>query len=198
MTNTATFSPSAASDTRRKATAALLAFFVTAPVVFLPLAAPRTAQAQIPNAIKNMSTGKKVVAVAGLALLYYLYRKHQAKVAQQAETANTPNMAPGGTSAGGTTTAAARRPQLYRSKNGGVYYREGTKAVWLTVPRQAVQVSQEELAQYAPDYKQYQGQRAPARPSRNYRTQSFSDFDPDVMSGTSGGSMAPSGPRGAR
>ena len=126
---------------------------------------------------QGMSTGKKVALVAGAALLYYLYRKHTA--AQQAQNAHS---APGGRQA---TTSAARRPQLYRSKNGGIYYRDPQgKPVWLTVPNRPVQVPLSELQRYAPDYQRYAGP-APAAPP-GYRTQSFSEFDPSMASAFGG------------
>lgn len=180
--------PRRATSGSRQFVAALMALMVTAPLLLMPLARPQAAQAQIPNPLKNMSTKKKVVLVAGAALLYYLYRRHQAgKEAQAAQNAPT-SAAP--------AQAANRRPQLYRSKNGGVYYRDANgKPVWLTVPNRAVQVSQDDLNRYAPNYQQYQGQRAPSAPS-GYRTQQFSDFDPSLMNGTSGGSMVAPGPRG--
>ena len=110
----------------------------------------------------GMSTGKKVViALAGAALLYYLYKKHQA--AQQAQ---------GGQAAG--------QSQLYRSANGGVYYRDAQhRAVWLSVPNQAVQVPQEDIQRYAPDYQQYQGQPAPSAPA-GAPQQSFNQYDPSL------------------
>ena len=109
-----------------------------------------------------MSTGKKVVIVlAGAALLYYLYKKHQA--AQQAQ----------GETAGG-------QPQLYRSSNGGVYYRDAQhNPVWLTVPSQPVSVPAEQVRQYAPDYRQYQGQPAPSVPP-GAAQQSVTQYDPNL------------------
>jgi hypothetical protein len=115
----------------------------------------------------GMSTGEKtVIVLAGAALLYYLYRKHQA--AQQAQ---------------GTMTNG--QPQLYRSQNGGVYYRDPKNpqhVVWLTVPNQPVQVPAAEVQQYAPDYQQYQGQSAPAAPSGSSQ-QSFSEYNSGAAPG---------------
>ncbi len=112
---------------------------------------------------QGMSTGKKAaIALAGAALLYYLYKKHQAS--QQAQAG-----AQGGKS-----------PQLYRSSNGGVYYRDPQnpqKVTWLTVPNQPVSVPADEVQRYAPDYSQYQGQAAPPPPA-GQPTQSFSQYDP--------------------
>ena len=111
----------------------------------------------------GMSTRNKVILVAGAALLYYLYKKHQA--AQQAQ-------------AGAQANGAS--PQLYRSSNGGVYYRDPQnpqKVTWLTVPNQPMQVPADELQRYAPDYQQYQGQPAPPVPAGQPQ-QSFSQYDP--------------------
>ena len=109
----------------------------------------------------GMSTGKKVVIVlAGAALLYYLYKKHQA--AQQAQA------------------GAGGQPQLYRSSNGGVYYRDAQhNPVWLTVPNQPVSVPADQVQQYAPDYQQYQGQPAPAAPP-GAAQQSVTQYDPSL------------------
>lgn len=115
---------------------------------------------------QGMSTGKKaVIVLAGAALLYYLYKKHQA--AQQAQA---------GAQGSGAT------PQLYRSSNGGVYYRDPQnpqKVTWLTVPNQPVSVPADQVQQYAPDYQRYQGQAAPAPPP-GQPSQSFSQYDPNA------------------
>lgn len=170
--------------------------FVMTACLLLPMlvfSAPR-ANAQIFGGNRNqtppkpgMSTGKKVLLVGGAALLYYLYRKHQANNAAKQTAANS--------RVAGNNAAM---PQLYRSKNGGVYYRDAQKnPVWLTVPQQGMQVSQQDLQRYAPDYNRYNGP-APAAP-RGYRVQQFDDFDPNAFGGSQapsrGGSMPP-GPRG--
>lgn len=155
-------------------------------------------QQQVP-AKRGMSTGKKVALVAGAALLYYLYKKHQATQTAQANQT--------GTAASGTnarqTASRTRGAQLYRSKNGGVYYRDPQgKPVWLTVPNQAMQVPQSELQRYAPDYARYKGP-APAAPA-GYRTQAFSEFNQSLLggSGAAGGATSsgavggPPGPSG--
>ncbi len=125
-----------------------------------------------PDAKPGMSNTKKaVIVLAGAALLYYLYKKHQAQ--QQA--------------AGGAGTNGS--PQLYRSRNGGIYYRDAQhRAVWVTAPAQQMQVPASDVQQYAPDYNQYQGQPAPAAPP-GYRTQSFSQLDPSLA-----GAGSPPGP----
>ncbi len=113
----------------------------------------------------GMSTRNKVIILAGAALLYYLYKKHQA--AQQAQA---------GTQANGA------QPQLYRSQNGGVYYRDPQnpkKVTWLTVPNQPVQVPASDVQQYAPDYQKYQGQAAPAPPP-GQSSQSITQYDPSL------------------
>jgi len=166
-------------DTWQKWTA-----FVTAACMILPLMilTMPSANAQIFGGNRNnpqkpgMSTGKKVMLLGGAALLYFLYRKHQANAA--AKRAN----------AGQVATNGQAMPQLYRSKNGGIYYRDARKnPVWLTAPQQGMQVTQQELQQYAPDYNRYRGP-APAAP-RGYRVQEFDDFDPSIF----GGSQAPVG-----
>ena len=206
ITDTTDFLPQPQTMTRtqnrRRALSALVAFFVVAPAVLLPLAAPTPAHAQlggVVNKVKNMSTGKKVVALAGAALLYYLYKKHNAKVAEEKAVAaerNTPNLP-----ANRGNQVASRGPQLYQSKNGGIYYRNAQgKAIWVTAPKRTMQVSQEELAQYAPDYQQYQNRRVPSAP-RGYQTQTIDNLDPGLMNnyGTASApgrsTMAP-GPRG--
>ena len=129
-----------------------------------PAAAPNdTTTAATTPPKPGMSTGKKVVIVlAGAALLYYLYKKHQA--AQQAQAGQT----------------AGATPQLYRSSNGGVYYRDAQhNPVWLTVPSQPVQVPADDVQRYAPDYQQYRGQPAPAAPA-GAAQQSFTQYDPSL------------------
>lgn len=131
------------------------------------VSAPGSTMSSAPAAKQGMSTGKKaVIVLAGAALLYYLYKKHQA--AQQAQTAS-----------GG---AAGASPQLFRSSNGGVYYRDPQnpkKVTWLTAPAQPVSVPAGEVQQYAPDYSQYQGQPAPPVPA-GQPSRSFSQYDPSL------------------
>ncbi len=82
---------------------------------------------------QGMSTGKKVMLLAGAAALYYMYRKNQEK--KQAGQLNG-------------------QPQYYLSKNGRVYYRDNTgRAVWVTPPAQGIQVPYDEAQQYS----QFQG-----------------------------------------
>lgn len=135
-------------------------------MVLMPLLAAAPAQARAWGAgtpgVRAMTAKQKAVALAGAALLYYLYKKHQAK---QSMTA--------------TTASAGGQPQLYRSKNGGVYYRDPRthQPTWLTVPRQPVQIPAADVQRYAPDYRQYQGRPAPPVPT-GYRAQPFGAFDP--------------------
>lgn len=121
--------------------------------------------------VRALTTNQKVVALAGAALLYYLYKKHQAK--------QTAAASPNGQS------------QLYRSKNGGVYYRDPRthQPVWLTVPQQPVQIPAADVQRFAPDYRQYQGHPAAPVPS-GYRSRPFSAFEPGAAS-----SRIPAGPR---
>jgi len=145
-------------------------------VMLAPLSVPFAYAAGgrgMPQVGAGMSTKKKVVLLAGAALLYYLWKKHQANQARKNAMAN------------GGVAANARQPQLYRSKNGGVYYRDAQgKAIWLTVPQQGMQVPADDVVRYAPDYARYRGpaQRAP----RGYQAQPFSQYDPDAMA-TAGG-----------
>ncbi len=166
-------------DTWQKWTA-----FVTATCMILPLMiltmAP--AEAQVFGGNRNntpkpgMSTGKKVMLLGGAALLYFLYKKHQANAAAKR------------TAAGQVAGNYQAAPQLYRSKNGGIYYRDAQKnPVWLTAPQQGLQVSAQDVQRYAPDYNDYGGP-VPAAP-RGYRVQRFDQFDPNLY----GDSQVPAG-----
>lgn len=80
---------------------------------------------------EGMSTGTKVVLLAGAAAAYYLYKKHQ-------------------------TASATSGPdgQYYLSKNGRVYYRDADhRAHWVTPPPDGIRVPESE----ANDYRQFQG-----------------------------------------
>ena len=139
----------------------------TAPNAYAPNASAMSGSNGQPVAPpkQGMSTRNKVIILAGAALLYYLYKKHQAS--QQAQAGAQGNGA---------------QPQLYRSSNGGVYYRDPQnpkKVTWLTVPNQPVQVPASEVQQYAPDYQQYQGQPAPPAPAGQPQ-QSFTQYDPSL------------------
>jgi hypothetical protein len=72
-----------------------------------------------------MSTGKKLVILAGAAALYYMYKKHRDANNRPAET------------------------QYYLSKNGRVYYRDASgQAHWVTPPSQGIQVSEDEAREF--------------------------------------------------
>lgn len=168
------------SPARVRATASALLVFMLAPLVALP-AATSNAWAQTPPK-KGMSTGKKLVLLGGAALLYYLYKRHQANKAATPTTSGTP-------------AASKGKAQLYRSKNGGVYYRDPNgKPVWLTVPNKPVQVPYSEVQQYAPNYQSIRGG-APAAP-RGYRTQPFSEYDNSAMPAMQSGGGQAGGPPG--
>jgi len=175
---------------RRRMTALAAALFVAAPVAVLPVRAQFGGrQNSAPR--QGMSTRKKVVLLAGAALLYYLYKKHQSRQTQQnaAGQSGGPGM--------GTRQASNRKPQLYRSKNGGVYYRDARgRPVWLTVPSRGMQVPAEDVTRYAPDYARYRGP-APSAPA-GYRAQSFSQFDPSLTGGGGGYGGAGNGYGGGR
>lgn len=147
----------------QKATSLLAMMLLSSLATPFAHAAPLAPQQPQPGISKK----KKLLLIGGAALLYYLYKKHQAKMAD----ANTGRVA---------TNTKQQMPQLYRSKNGGVYYRDPQgKAVWLTVPKQAMSVDSEDVQRYAPDYARYRGP-APSAP-RNYRVQQFSDFDSNLL-----------------
>lgn len=84
---------------------------------------------------QGMSTGKKVVLLAGAAALYYLYKKHQNASAQEG---------PDG--------------QYYLSKNGRVYYRDAEhRAHWVTPPSEGITVPASQAEAYR-DFQGYDGQ----------------------------------------
>lgn len=84
------------------------------------------------NPIANMSTGQKLAVLAGAAALYYMYKKHQ----------NAKGTGPQG--------------QYYRSKNGGVYYRDAKgNPVWVQPPAGGIQVPASEAEQYEQGARQY-------------------------------------------
>jgi hypothetical protein len=81
---------------------------------------------------QGMSTGKKVALLAGAAAVYYLWKRNQDK----RDNSNR---------------------QYYLSKNGRVYYRdENKRAVWVTPPRQPIEVPMDEIERY-PDVRQFRG-----------------------------------------
>jgi hypothetical protein len=70
---------------------------------------------------EGMSTGRKMVMLAGAAALYYMYKR------QQSATGDGPN------------------GQYYLSKNGRVYYRDAEhRAHWVTPPPGGIRVSENE------------------------------------------------------
>lgn len=80
----------------------------------------------------GMSSGqKKMIALAGAAALYYMYKKKR-------DANNKPT-----------------NVQYYLSKNGRIYYRDpqSKQAIYVTAPRQAFQVPENEAA----EYRQFQG-----------------------------------------
>ena len=83
-----------------------------------------------PAAKTGITTGQKVVMLAGAAALYYMYKHHQ------------------------TSTAQGEEGQYYLSKNGRVYYRDAEhRAHWVTPPAEGVRVPEGE----AREYQQFQG-----------------------------------------
>jgi hypothetical protein len=81
----------------------------------------------------GLTTGQKVLLLAGAAAVYYLYKKHQ----------NAQGQGPNG--------------RYFLSKNGRVYWRDMKTGAfhWVDPPQQPIQVTPEE-------YQEYVGQRAPA------------------------------------
>jgi hypothetical protein len=83
---------------------------------------------------QGLSGRQKVAILAGAAALYYLYNKHKQK------------------------QGAGQQGQYYLSKNGRVYYRDKSgNPVWVTPPREGIQVPAEEAEQYR-RYRGYNGQ----------------------------------------
>jgi len=82
--------------------------------------------ARQPEAKKGLSTGQKVgITLAGAAALYYLYNQHKNKQEKGAQG------------------------KYYLSKNGRVYYRDAQgKAIWVTPPKEGIQVPPEEAEKY--------------------------------------------------
>jgi hypothetical protein len=94
-----------------------------------PIQQPRP---QNNNPIANMSTGQKVAVLAGAAAIYYLYKKHQ------------------------NAKGNGAQGQYYRSKNGGVYYRDAQgRPVWVQAPSGGIQVPANEAPQYEQGARQY-------------------------------------------
>lgn len=94
----------------------------------------QTNSAPAPEARKGVTTGQKVVLLAGAAALYYMYKHHQ----------NAP----------ATTGTTGADGQYYLSKNGRVYYRDADhRAHWVTPPPEGLKVPESEAA----EYRQFQG-----------------------------------------
>jgi hypothetical protein len=87
-----------------------------------------------PAAKPGMSTGEKMVLLAGAAALYYMYKKQRDAQNQPVKT------------------------QYYLSKNGRVYYRDAQgRAHWVTPPPQGIQVPADEAQQFQ-NFQGYNGQ----------------------------------------
>jgi len=85
-------------------------------------------QAPVHRAQQGMSTRKKMVLLAGAAAMYWLYKRHQ----------NSQGVGPQG--------------RYYRSRNGGVYYRDPRthRPVWVQPPptSRPIEVPADEYRQY--------------------------------------------------
>jgi hypothetical protein len=120
-----------------------------------------------PEERRGMSTGQKVVLLAGAAAAYYLYNKHK------------------------NNQGVGARGKYYRSeKNGRIYYRdEQGRAHYVTPPRGGIRVPESEARQYGLDrYSGYDGRRDGEDPG-NYREYFDAGSDGDGRRG------APPGPR---
>jgi len=113
----------------------------------------------------GMSTGKKVAIIAGAAALIYLYNKHK------------------------NAKGSGAQGQYYLSKNGRVYYRDAKgNAIWVTPPKQGIQVPQEDAQMYER-----------AAQNNNWNVGTFAPASRPVMSGSGmGGNSMPPGPPGPR
>jgi len=85
-------------------------------------------QAPVRSAQQGMSTRKKMVLLAGAAAMYWLYKRHQ----------NSQGVGPQG--------------RYYRSRNGGVYYRDARthRPIWVQPPptNRPIEVPADEYRQY--------------------------------------------------
>ena len=123
----------------------------TAPMNSTPMS-----NAPMNSAKPGLSGKQKVVLLAGAALLFYLYQRDK-KLNAAAAATQAGGAAPGG------------QKQLYREEKGpnkgAVYYRKNDAnhtVVWLSAPKQGVEVPADQVNQYLPDYSSnpnaYQGQ----------------------------------------
>jgi hypothetical protein len=86
-----------------------------------------------PQVRRGLTNGQKVAILAGAAALWYLYNRHK--------------------NAQGTGSEG----RYYRSKNGGIYYRDAQgRPHFVTPPSQGIQVPESEAQQYQ-DYQGYNG-----------------------------------------
>lgn len=120
---------------KKRMTAGLVAFSLLLPLVGCSNANNPVNASSPPNnfgappqnrgGLSGMSTKQKLVMLAGAAALYYMYKKHVNAQNQPAQV------------------------QYYRSKNGGIYYRDANHAPhWVTPPSQGFMVPQNEAMQY--------------------------------------------------
>lgn len=88
---------------------------------------PRTypASQNQPQVNRGLSTGQKVVILAGAAALYYLYNRNRNR------------------------QGAGPQGRYYLSKNGRVYYRDAQgRAIWVTPPPEGIRVPESQARQY--------------------------------------------------
>ena len=156
----------------------------TAPMNSTPMS-----NAPMNSAKPGLSGKQKVVLLAGAALLFYLYQRD--KKMNAAAAAQNGGAAPSG-------------QQLYREEKGpnkgAIYYRKNDAnhtVVWLSAPKQGVEVPADQVNQYLPDYSSnpnaYQGQvnTSPQAGVNGGQVQSA-----DQYAGQYSGGSVPGGPRG--
>ena len=156
----------------------------TAPMNSTPMS-----NAPMNSAKPGLSGKQKVVLLAGAALLFYLYQRD--KKLNAAAAAQNGGAAPSG-------------QQLYREEKGpnkgAIYYRKNDAnhtVVWLSAPKQGVEVPADQVNQYLPDYSSnpnaYQGQvnTSPQAGVNGGQVQSA-----DQYAGQYSGGSVPGGPRG--
>jgi hypothetical protein len=107
---------------------------------------------------KGMSTGQKVLLVAGAAALYYMYQKHK----------NRQGQGPDG--------------RYFLSKNGRVYYRDMKTGAfhWVDPPQQPIRVPAEE-------YERYTGQRVGAYNDGQVLREAPSGWQQDALAASGSG-----------
>ena len=105
--------------------------------------------AQNPPERQGLSTGQKLVGLAGAAALYYVYKTYTAQ--KQNAPQNVKAVVPDGA-------------QLYRSEStGGIYYRDPKthEAHWLTIPNGKIQVPEDDYNRIMSERSQWEDMKVP-------------------------------------